>query len=326
MINKFIYTFLAIIGMVCSLFFDTDLNWQNYIKIDKETVALEKYIDTSVSEIIDKYPKLDDYLVNANIKIPIEDNMIPQGITVYKNNILITSYDGSKRYNSLVYVLDSKGNIINKVDLNTKSHVGGIVYDENNNLVWIPDNNGVLNAYNSEEFLTKQKVNPVYIFNNISEGLTDFQNKNKYLIAFLTLKDNRIFVGNFSITEDIIVKEFDIINNNGNIDLKYIRKFNVPAKTQGMIFVKRNNKEYLILSNSYRRRSKSHIYIFEYDENNALYSIENAKKFSLPPLLEQITIKDDRIYTLFESGAKKYSNAIDKIEFICELDVDKMLK
>lgn len=93
-----------------------------------------------------------------------------------------------------------------------------------------------------------------------------------------------------------------------------------------MIFVKMNNKEYLILSNSYRRRSKSHIYIFEYDENNARYSIENAKKFSLPPLLEQITIKDDRIYTLFESGAKKYSNAIDKIEFICELDVDKMLK
>lgn len=322
MINKIIYTLFAVGGMLCALIFNVDSDFY----IDMETMATEKYIDTSVSEIMDKYPNLDNVLTNASIRIPIEDNMIPQGINYFKDNLLITAYDGSKKSNSLVYVLGSNGNVINKVDLGNKSHVGGIVCDDNHNLMWIPDNNGILNAYNSEDFLVKQSVSPLYVFDDVSEGLKDFENKSKNLIAFLTIKDNHIFIGNFSITEDILVKEFKIVSNKENIDLKYIRNFKVPAKTQGMTFVKKGDKEYLVLSNSYRRRSKSHIYVFDYNDDNDFYSIDNAKSIILPPLLEQVVVKNNKIYALFESGAKKYNNAIDKIDFICELDIDKIIE
>lgn len=322
MVSKFIYTLFAVGGMLCLLIFNVDSDFY----IDMETVAIEKYIDDSVSEILDKYPELDNVLTNASIRIPIEDNMIPQGITYMNNNILITAYDGRNKSNSLVYVLDFKGNVINKVDLGNKSHVGGIVYESDNDLIWIPDDNGILNAYNSEDFLVKQIVSPLYVFDDVSEGLRDFENKNKNLIAFLTIKDNHIFIGNFSITEDILVKEFEIVSSDEKVDLKYIRNFKVPAKTQGMTFVKKGDKEYLVLSNSYRRRSKSHIYVFDYNDDTDFYSIDNAKSIILPPLLEQVVVKNNKIYALFESGAKKYNNAIDKIEFICELDIDKMLK
>ncbi len=325
MISKLIYTLFVVGGMLCALIINVDSDLSNFFNTDMETGATENYIDVSVSEILDKYPELENVLTQANIRIPNEDNMIPQGITYLKNNILITAYDGSKKNNSLVYVLDSKGNIINKVDLNNKSHVGGIMYDVDHNLIWIPDENGVLNAYNSEDFLVKQKVSPLYVFDNVSEGLKNFENKSKNLIAFLTIKDNHLFIGNFSKTENILVKEFDIVLNDEKIDLKYIRNFKVPAKTQGIIFVKKNNKDYLILSNSYRRRSKSHIYVFEYNDDINFYSIQNAKKIALPPLLEQITVKNSKIYALFESGAKRYNNAIDKVGFICELDIDKII-
>lgn len=314
---------IAVAGMVCSFLLNGDM--REFIKDDMMVSNNGSYIDTSVSNIMSKYPDMNDMLVQANIKIPKYKDMIPQGLSIMNDVYLITAYDENKNNNSVCYVINKSGDVINIVDLNTKSHVGGIIYDDKNNLIWIPDNNGILNAYRSEEFLTKTKVTSKYAFDNISDGLVDFQNKNKNLIAFLTIKDNHLYIGNFSINESILVKEFDIISNDEKISLKYIRNFNVPAKTQGMLFYKKDNKDYLIISNSYRRRSKSHIYVFEYDENNNNYLVDNAKEITLPPLLEQITINNNRIYALFEAGAKRYENGIDRIEFICSLDLKKIL-
>lgn len=281
-------------------------------------------INDSVLNLLDKYPDFKKVLKAANMEIPLMNKFIPQGITLMEDDILITGYyaNGKK---SKCYVLNKDGEIINTVELDTNSHVGGIAYDDKNKLIWLPDNNGVLNAYNSEDFITKDKVKAMYKFDNVSDELVDFENKNKKLIAFLTIDEDYIYIGNFFKEKRSIVKKYKIIPNNNLISLEYINSFEVPAKTQSIAFFNKEEIKYIIFSNSYRRRSSSYIRVDAYREDLDVYDGSKIE-IELPPMLEQVAVNGNNLYLLFESSASKYPNAIDKLDRICLLDLKKLIK
>lgn len=292
------------------------------MEVKKTDVGIK---DENVKEIINRYPEFKNVINEGNVVLPIADDMVPQGITLMGDYILITSYDNLGKRNSIVHVLDKKGNLVNKVTLDNKSHVGGISYDKENNLIWLPDDDGVLLAYESEEFINKKNVKYKYKFNNVSDELKDFLNKDRKLIAFLTIDDGYIYIGNFSKDNKSIVKKYEIINNGEEILLKYMNKFKVPAKTQSITFKNIGNKKYMLTSNSYTRRKSSYIKVFEYKEEISDYEKE-IKSIELPPMLEQIVVDDNNLYIIFESNAKKYSNCLEKIGYICVLDLYKIIK
>ena len=297
-------------------------NTYDYNIILGENGYKEKYINSSVKDLAKKYATFSELLKDAHVELPVSGNMIPQGITYMKQKVLITAYDDKKERNSVCYVLDNDGFVINTVNLNMKSHVGSIAYDEIHNLIWLPDENGILNAYNSMDFIFRDSVKPLLFFDNVSNGLKYFKNKKQ--IAFLCVKENHIFIGDFSKTKNGKVKEYKINKSSGVISLEYIKTFTVPARTQSIEFYKKDNKEYILISSSYGRRNKSYIYFFEFDENKMEYLDSEIKKVCLPPLLEQITVKSDELYLIFESGAKKYKNCKERINYICILDLAKM--
>ncbi len=299
------------------------INDNSYIAVDKEQNF--RIISDEVEKISVNYPNFFRTIIQADMKIPIVGNMVPQGITLMDEYVLISAYDSEEKHNSLVYVLDDYGNIINEVNLGNKSHVGGLAYDKNNNLLWIPDDNGILNAYVASDFIDKAKVKYKYRFVNVGKDLKDFMDEEKKLIAFVTMDDEYIYLGNFSKDSESIVKKYRVINKGDKIKLNYINSFMVPAKTQSITFFSKGLKKYMITSNSYQRRKSSYIKVFEYRDMQTRYNKELAS-IELPPMLEQIAVSNNSVYSIFESKAKKYNNCPEKVEFICVLDIYKFLE
>lgn len=278
--------------------------------------------------LFDNYPDIKDIVKRTNINIPHEEYMVPQGITVMEDHIVISSYNyWDKDGKSKCYVLNSRGQIINIVILDTNSHVGGIVYDEDHKLLWMPDNNGLLNAYDSNEFLVKKRVKVKYQFNYVSDELSDFQDINKNLISSITYANGSLYISNFFISRSCIVKEYKIVENNKRImSLSYKRSFNVPPKVQGLSFVRKKDINYIILSTSFGRREPSYLYIYEYDKNIDDYNNQIKLTYMLPPMAEQIVTKEDEIMVLYESSADKYRDGVDRSEYITVLDLNKLIK
>jgi len=286
----------------------------NVIKIDE--------IKT-ISKKLEKYNKFNNLIINNSIKVKLDNSLIPQGITFIDKYIYISGYFeiGNK---SEIIIFDLAGNIINKVKLDTNSHVGSISYDKNNNLVWIPGNNGNLLAYKKDDFYNNNSVKSKLKIDYVKDNLFDYINTNKYNIAFLTIDDNYIYVGNFYQSKKCLVKKYFINNDNNEIRLDYINEFKLPSKVQGISFYHRDNKTYLITSNSYNRFEKSKLKIYEYDESIEDYSHKSIKVYEMPPMSEQVSIYNNYGFLIFESGAKKYYNASDKVKNIIILDLNKI--
>ncbi len=283
-------------------------------------------IDDNIINLSNDYPLFVNNLTNANIKMPIIDNMIPQGLAITNDNYIVTYYDELQETSSLVDLLDFEGKIINEKKLNNKSHVGGIAYDSKRKLVWIPGENGILNVYSYNDFYNDEKLIPQYVFTNLSDDLINYKNKNEREISFLTINEDKLYIGSFSLKNSGKIKEYQIDDNNSNIKLTFIKEYSSLNYIQGMTFYNLNDKQYLILGLSYGRNNNSQIYIYEFDENkNSISEMNNIKEIILPPLLEQVTVKDNYLYLIFESGSKKYQNNLIIISEICVMNINRLI-
>ena len=295
-------------------------NWEDLLNTIDDVLeyALKPAINEEERNLFSKYPDFKDYLIQANISIPIKDNMIPQGITIYNNLYLITAYDSLGNVNSVCYVVTKYGKLLKTIDLKTKAHVGSIVYDEFNKLIWLPDINGSLNAYKVDDFLLNDEVSPIYVFDDIGEDLFNYLNNKENDIAYLDVNNNNLYIGSFSINKEGLVKEYKINDNN----LEYISKFKVPEKVQSIAFINDDKINYMLLGRSYGRNNDSYLEIYKKEDNKII----KVKTLTLPPMLEQISIDDNKLYAIFESNAVKYQESKSKVKDICIFDLNKILE
>lgn len=270
-----------------------------------------------------------DNLVSNNMNIPIFNNMVPQGIALYNEYILTTSYDANKESNSCVYFLDKNGNLLNTCSLSNMAHVGGIAYDKINNLVWICGTNGCIDAYNPDDLLTNKVITPLYANFDVGDGLPNYKNPFLNSAAYLTIDGDNIYIGSFSLYTKGKVKKYKIILNHEErkLTLKYQGMFLVPSKVQGFTFYKKNDQKYIIFSRSYGKDYPSVIQIFKYDDKISSYdnNVFNIA-YEAPAMLEQITCDQGLIYSIYESGAKRYSDSSDVITNIHVLDGESLVR
>ena len=282
-------------------------------------------INEELEPILKKYVDFKNILYKANRPLPFDGRYIPQGITVVDNDILITAYDGLEEDNSKCYILDMFGNLKKVVDLKSKTHAGSIGYDTNNNLIWIPEEKGILNAYDKDNFLNGQEVDYKYQFKDIGEGLLNYKNKQENDLAYLTIDGNSLFVGSFGYQQAGIVKEYKI-KKDKEISLEYVNRFKVPDKVQSIAFYQKGQNKYLWLGRSYGRNRESFLDIYLYKEDITSYNEEaRIGRVVLPPMMEQITIIDNKVYTVFESMAWKYEESLDKNGYVNVFLLDKIL-
>lgn len=268
-------------------------------------------------------------LLSDNVDIPLEDYMVPQGITLVGDYTLITSYDYLNKDYSIVYVLDNNGDVINKCSLNNKAHVGGIAFDKDNSLVWITGENGCINAYDVNNILTEESCYPKFANLDVGDGLVNYKDPSTNSVAYLTIYKGELFVGSFSRYSNGLVKKYTIDLNDAKdkISLKYQESFKVPSKVQGMTFYNSGDNEYIIFSRSYGRNHPSILQVFKYDDIKEKIALTRTSiAYEVPAMLEQVTISDDKLYALFESGALVYTNSLDTVDNVWTVDAEKVVK
>ena len=276
--------------------------------------------------IILKYKVLNNYKLyknnNSIYEIQgIKDKYVPQSIAYsdkYKV-ILQTSYNNNHKA-SKIYITDfTTGELIKELELLkdnnaiNNTHVGGIATDDNK--VWITSDYEI-NEYSLEEILNTTNNNIKAIstkklknrgdtctYNNGILWIADF-----YLYPIYKVPNNKPLLLGYNVIDNI-----DYNNYNYSIIL--------PKMVQG-ITIKDNN---IIISQSYTYLVNSKIRIYKYDINNTneykLDSNNLIKTITIPPMAEGIFYKDNKVYVLFESSAKKYTGAYPRIGKIMEFDI-----
>lgn len=275
------------------------------------------------------YSAFYDCLVNDEMEIPIENSMVPQGITLLDDYVLTTSYDYTNEQNSIVYVLNRQGELLHTCHLYNHAHVGGIAYDKEHDLVWICGTNGCIDAYATSSILNKKIATPTYSQLDVGNGLPNYKNPFANSVSYLTLYNNELFVGNFSLTGPGNVKRYGISIDPETkvLTLSFHGSFQVPTKVQGLTFYEKGEDTYILLSRSYGKYFPSVLQIFNYDENISSYNEELPSiSYELPSMLEQVTAEGNALYTIFESAAKPYENALDPVKNICVLNNDDLVK
>lgn len=255
------------------------------------------------------FPFTSDTVDYSTLRIPIVGNMVPQGLSIASNNIFISAYDYKKVNNSCIYVLDNYGDLINTCYLDIKSHVGGISYDKTNSLLWVTGNDGCVVFYDIEDILCRNSAKMVNKPYYIGEGCSDYLVPWKEAIAYMTIYSNHLFVGSFSLSSPGLIKEYKYtIDDNGCVSFELLRSFKCPTKVQGIDFYRKNDKEYILFSRSFGKSNSSLLQIFAYDEVIDDYSDSELKSvnYEMPAMMEQITVADDVLYSLYESASKPY--------------------
>ncbi len=285
-------------------------------------------IPEDIMTILENYPEIKRLTAQADIELPIPKNMVPQGITLLDDEyIIVSAYNTDHSKKSKSYVLSSYGQLFNTVTLDNRSHVGGIAYDKKNDLLWLPDNDGSLNAYEASQFIDQKDIKPKYTFDKIGLELKKHVYKNQDFIDYLSVDGKYLYIGGFSLYGSGLVKKYEIIKKGSNLELEYKNSFKIPSKIQGITFYHKNDKVYMILSQSFGRQNVSHIIIFEYDETETDYNeARSMLTLESPPLLEQVTSVNSGLYMIFESGANKYSDCKEKIENVLILDLEQAIK
>ncbi|MEE3343319.1 MAG: hypothetical protein VZS44_04430 [Bacilli bacterium] len=289
--------------------------------IDKEKLINNKlnYLYHNLIKTNNKYYQ--DYLKTLTgqyLSITDIDNTIPQGITCYEDYIIFSAYNENKSLNSYLYIIDKNNHLINKVELDNNSHVGGIAYDKDNKLLWITIKDK-LYGYDINDILTKSKIKKKYETHNLD-------NIGNY--SFVYYNNKKLYIGNYKFCDNSIIKVYTMKKNpkNNNIIFKPETTLCIPSKTQGIAFLTDNNNEYMILSRSCNIFESSEILIYEYNKDTHNYTNNYISRIECPPMLEEIAITNNQdLIAIYESCAQKYRDCLININHIYYSNIKKRL-
>ena len=271
-------------------------------------------------------------LNNTNVLGANCETMVPQGICRIEEYgyVLITAYDSSRNYESVIYVLDTDGVLQATIVYCNKGHLGGITFD--GSYVWIAEGSGADEGKNYVGAIGKKTIkNAVKELQDngaLSIALReDTHVKRQQLPAldstsYCTYFDGRLWVGIFN--EDTVSDIYGY-----KIDYRYSTpKLNIdayieaPKQTQGISFYKYYGTVYLGVSTSYGRTNGSIIRCYKpkynytktyYDPRHRVVLSQIIKNDAyrtiyMPSMSEQISVHGVSMYCIFESAADKYLN------------------
>ena len=295
------------------------------VPVDKTTNSyISSYYDVLLDDITSEY-----VLVDERVNYVPQNNYVPQGIALVGDYVLTSNFDYYKDKNSMICVIDKDGKLVHKCMLDHDAHVGGIAYDEVNGLLFVTGYSGYILAYDIEDILHKDKVTAKYSNINVGDGLSNYVYPWVHSASFISIHDNELLVGNFSLRNTGKVKRYKYSIVDDEIQLEYVSSFKIPDMVQGITFYKKDDKEYIIFSRSYGRDCPSVMQIFRYSEDIKNYGDEKlvSSSLRLEPMLEQITSRDNNIYALYESNARPYTvNQDTEFDSIPVIDADSLVK
>ena len=254
------------------------------------------------------------------------NQMVPQGICVTDDYMLITAYDSAKNdrkkdeknrhkpSNSVLYVLSnqnpSQRKLLTTIVLPDVNHVGGVAFDGKN--IWIAKSTSRQCSRISYDII-KEAVN---------SGLTSYQLSSYCenvpcgaVASFLAYHDGMLWVGTYrnGISGMGSLRAYNIYPKNTAEGILYElhkqEEIVIPGYANGVEFAEIGGKSYMAVVTSRGRYFNSQIYFYNIlpDPNTGknLYYCYNSSKF--PPMAEEVVSDGENMYFLFESSATCYS-------------------
>jgi hypothetical protein len=231
--------------------------------------------------------------------------MIPQGLAIMDDRLLITEYCASGEHNSLIQIIDkNNGKFVKTVKLPSNWHVGGVCYD--GEYVYITSNQDTKNktsfvaVFDKEDLLTLTSINPI---DNIEIPL-----KSNAFVCYNEYADE-VYVGGYILNS--FLKD-DIVN------ISTMERHTYTSFMQDMDFVENDGIVYTLISRSSGSANSS---LDFWKDGEKVFTI------AMPPFMEGIAIDRDNdiLYCSFESSADKYINSTDiPIDKILLLDLNKI--
>lgn len=252
---------------------------------------------------------------NQKGQIGISKDMAPQGIAVIEDKYLIISaYSQSGKYNSVLWVVDENtGQFIKTIALDDLDHVGAITYDDEHDRLWVAtvnkQNRAQVEALNLStiENYSLEKSQKAIVFN------TSVNLDGPKLTSYMTYHNDMLYVGYFDQNQNGTLYAYRM-NSSGKLSTNSNQSNTAVAdktwatyqKIQGISFYEDN----ILLSQSYGTRD-SKLLVFKNQLKNATFDLDQGDaiaSMTLPPYLEQVIERKDKVFLLFESASQKYRN------------------
>lgn len=258
----------------------------------------------------------------------------PQGMTVGDGRIFVSAYDHDQEQNSVIFVLDARGNYLKTIGLDNTAHVGGLGYDIDRHLLWVADSDdgrAVISAISQDaideyDITTEAPVEyalSLYVDSLPAASVLDFYQDELWLGYFTTDADRaqlQVFSLDFSEPdEDGSIDLVDVGPPNsatevdGKVHVVPDIAFRAPSMIQGLAVA----DDHLYIAQSFGAKHDSRLTRYDFDITDTSITLKNGRTAKLPPYVEQITLGyyDDEpyIFPLFESTQPTYRAKTDKI-------------
>lgn len=274
--------------------------------------------------------------------------MVPQGICIARDYMLVTAYDNGTPYEvkpgqhtrrvnkSVLYVLSNQGpgsrELLVTIVLPDINHVGGVAFDGQN--VWIAKSTDRQCSVVSYETIQQAAHSGESSYELPGYG----QNVPCGAVAsFVTWHGGKLWVGTYSdrVSGMGSLRSFSVKRGHDkegqSFSLQKEEQIAIPGYANGAAFLEQDGKNYLIVTTSKGRYFDSEIYFYEVLKDSftgrSLYHLEKSCKF--PPMAEELACDGRRAYFLFESSASCYSTPYWKCSYpvdrICAVSVAELL-
>ncbi len=253
------------------------------------------------------------------------NQMVPQGICVAGDYMLVTAYDngtfmGNKSENrrkvnpSVLYVLSDRNpqqrELLTTIVLPDINHVGGVAFDGEN--IWIAKSTDRQCSIISYDTIRRAAES-----GKSSYELTEYdQNVSCGAVAsFVTWHENRLWVGTYAnrISGMGMLRSYTVnrqLTEEGQrFTLEKQEEIIIPGFANGVAFMEQGNETCMAVSTSRGRYFNSDMYFYQVVKDpftgRNLYHCYNSCDF--PPMAEELVCDGENTYLLFESSATCYS-------------------
>lgn len=266
-------------------------------------------------------------------------NMIPQGLAIADNYLIISAYNKEKQYHSVLYLLDKKsGEKLTTLVLPDSPHLGGLAYDPVAKNLWLTTETTAgtaqLSAISLEEIQQRrfnQQEQPIKYTQQIP--LTGLNKA-----SFLTYHQNTLVVGYFTKKHEGTLISYPLTNTGLPVQTlaespqsirgkeKDTERMETTKKLQGVTFY----KEQILFSQSYGDHSSKLLFAKNQIEQDSTDFDEDdfIKTIDFPPYMEQILVDKQYLYVLFESSGTPYRSKknVFPIKSVLVFDLEKLVK
>lgn len=263
------------------------------------------YTDEQMDETLLAVPGMEATKTKtAKGKVAMCTSMTPQGIVACDEGIFISAYCHTHKHNSVIYYVDWNGKLISTITLETKSHVGGLAYDDVNKVLWVSEKK------DKKAALGGLNISSIKAYNDKTDKPIKYDQFVKLqgirAASYITYYNGAVWVGLFNAKDKGKLMEFQIAAG-GILDGKADFTMKTDEKIQGLYIC----DDYTVMSKSYGPFDSKLLIFVADDSADAIKDVVAGEESALmvmdnPPKLEQIGTIANRMYFLFESSAFCY--------------------